>query len=69
MVVSPLIALMQDQAAQLEQMGIPAAALNSQISWPASTFEELTEVSGIGERKAQSFGKEVLTALHDFAAH
>jgi ATP-dependent DNA helicase RecQ len=33
-VVSPLIALMQDQAAQLEQMGIPAAALNSQISWP-----------------------------------
>ena len=32
-VVSPLIALMQDQAAQLEEMGIPAAALNSQISW------------------------------------
>lgn len=28
-VVSPLIALMQDQAAQLEQMGIPAAVLNS----------------------------------------
>src|ERR1700683_2417975 len=32
-VVSPLIALMQDQAAQLEQMGIPAAGLNSQIPW------------------------------------
>ena len=28
-VVSPLIALMQDQTAQLEQMGIPAAVLNS----------------------------------------
>jgi ATP-dependent DNA helicase RecQ len=28
-VVSPLIALMQDQAAQLEQMGVPAAVLNS----------------------------------------
>src|ERR1700748_2174959 len=32
-VVSPLIALMQDQAAQLAEMGIPAAALNSQIPW------------------------------------
>src|SRR5581483_301546 len=31
-VVSPLIALMQDQAAQLAQMGIPAAVLNSTIS-------------------------------------
>jgi ATP-dependent DNA helicase RecQ len=32
-VVSPLIALMADQAAQLAEMGIPAAALNSQIAW------------------------------------
>ena len=32
MVVSPLIALMQDQAAQLDQMGIPAAVLNSSVA-------------------------------------
>jgi ATP-dependent DNA helicase RecQ len=31
-VISPLIALMQDQATQLAQMGIPAAVLNSSIS-------------------------------------
>src|SRR5260370_517552 len=31
-VVSPLIALMQDQVAQLEQMGIPAGFLNSSLS-------------------------------------
>jgi ATP-dependent DNA helicase RecQ len=31
-VVSPLIALMQDQAAQLAQMGIPAAVLNSTLN-------------------------------------
>ena len=31
-VVSPLIALMQDQAAQLAQMGIPAAVLNSMVA-------------------------------------
>src|SRR5689334_23639434 len=30
-VVSPLIALMQDQSAQLAQMGIPAGVLNSSM--------------------------------------
>src|SRR2546426_8519504 len=33
-VISPLIALMQDQAAQLAQMGIPAAFLNSSQPYP-----------------------------------
>ena len=39
-VVSPLIALMQDQVAQLEQMGIPAAVLNSSqlAAQQSSTF-------------------------------
>jgi ATP-dependent DNA helicase RecQ len=32
-VISPLIALMQDQAAQLRQMGVPAAVINSAIPW------------------------------------
>src|SRR5271154_2908338 len=31
-VISPLIALMQDQVAQLDQMGIPSALLNSSLS-------------------------------------
>src|SRR5215475_3315436 len=31
-VISPLIALMQDQATQLAEMGIPAAVLNSTLS-------------------------------------
>lgn len=34
-VISPLIALMQDQAAQLAQMGIPAAVLNSTMAGDA----------------------------------
>jgi ATP-dependent DNA helicase RecQ len=38
-VVSPLISLMQDQAAQLAQMGIPAAVLNS-----AFTSQEQTQI-------------------------
>jgi ATP-dependent DNA helicase RecQ len=36
-VISPLIALMQDQAAQLAQMGIPAAVLNSTLTGDEQT--------------------------------
>src|ERR1700727_1070927 len=43
--VSPLIALMQDQVAQLTQMGIPSALLNSSLSKPrqAKVINEATE--------------------------
>lgn len=33
-VVSPLIALMQDQVQQLESFGVPAVYLNSSLEWP-----------------------------------
>ena len=38
-VISPLIALMQDQVAQLAQMGIPAALLNSSLAARAADRE------------------------------
>jgi ATP-dependent DNA helicase RecQ len=37
LVVSPLIALMQDQVAQLAQMGIPAGLVNSSLDRPAQS--------------------------------
>lgn len=46
-VISPLIALMQDQAAQLAQMGIPAAVLNSSLSSEKQT--QVIRKAGEGE--------------------
>ena len=46
-VISPLIALMQDQAAQLAQMGIPAAVLNS--STPAAEQSRIMGKAREGE--------------------
>jgi ATP-dependent DNA helicase RecQ len=50
-VVSPLIALMQDQVAQLREMGIPAGVLNSSQAWT-----EQREV----ERRAEAGGYRML---------
>ena len=63
-VVSPLIALMQDQAAQLAQMGIPAAAINSFQSW-----EQRREVMGKaarGEYRVLYLSPEKLAAGNTF---
>jgi ATP-dependent DNA helicase RecQ len=46
-VISPLIALMQDQAAQLAQMGIPAAVLNSVM--PAADQSRIMRKAREGE--------------------
>src|SRR5580692_7936724 len=45
-VVSPLIALMQDQVAQLTQMGIPCALLNSTLSAKQQSDVERRAVAG-----------------------
>src|ERR1700756_3706614 len=46
-VISPRIALMQDQAAQLAQMGIPAAVLNS--AQPADQQSQIMRKARSGE--------------------
>src|SRR3974377_717981 len=44
--ISPLIALMQDQAAQLAQMGIPAAVINS--AQPFAEQQDVVRTAGQG---------------------
>ncbi len=56
-----------------KERGMPAfmilndASLADLCRKEPSTLDDLLEVVGIGERKAQSFGKQILNALHEFA--
>ena len=63
-VVSPLIALMQDQAAQLAQMGIPAAAINSFQS--SSERRQVMEKAARGEYRLLYLSPERLAAENTF---
>jgi ATP-dependent DNA helicase RecQ len=58
-VISPLIALMQDQAAQLAQMGIPAAVLNSAQPYPQQ--QEVMRKACQGEWRLLYLSPERLT--------
>jgi len=63
-VVSPLIALMQDQAAQLAQMGIPAAAINSFQS--SAERRQVMEKAARGEYRLLYLSPEKLAAESTF---
>jgi ATP-dependent DNA helicase RecQ len=63
-VVSPLIALMQDQAAQLAQMGIPAAAINSFQN--SSERRRVMEKAARGEYRLLYLSPERLAAENTF---
>jgi ATP-dependent DNA helicase RecQ len=63
-VVSPLIALMQDQAAQLAQMGIPAAVINSHQS--AAERRQVMEKTTRGEFRLLYLSPERLAAGNTF---
>jgi ATP-dependent DNA helicase RecQ len=63
-VVSPLIALMQDQAAQLAQMGIPAAVINSHQS--SSERWQAMEKAARGEYRLLYLSPERLAAGNTF---
>ncbi len=64
-VVSPLIALMQDQAAQLAQMGIPAAAINSFQN--SAERRQVMEKAARGEYRLLYLSPERLAAENTFA--
>ena len=63
-VVSPLIALMQDQATQLAQMGIPAAAINSFQS--SAERWQVMEKAARGEYRLLYLSPERLAAENTF---
>jgi ATP-dependent DNA helicase RecQ len=63
-VVSPLIALMQDQAAQLAQMGIPAAVINSMQN--SSERRQVMEKAARGEYRLLYLSPERLAAENTF---
>ncbi len=63
-VVSPLIALMQDQAAQLAQMGIPAAALNTSLD--SSERRRVMERACHGEYRLLYLSPEKLAMENTF---
>jgi ATP-dependent DNA helicase RecQ len=63
-VVSPLISLMQDQAAQLAQMGIPAAVINSSQS-PSERSQVMTKAVR-GEYRLLYMSPERLAAGNTF---
>jgi ATP-dependent DNA helicase RecQ len=64
-VISPLIALMQDQAAQLGQMGIPAAVLNSSL--PASEQDAVIRRAVAGDYRLLYLSPERLTRADTIA--
>ena len=70
-VVSPLIALMQDQVSTLQELGVPAAFLNSTLDWAeAQEVEhrllraELTLLYAAPERVMTPRFRELLDMLH-----
>src|SRR6266404_9659657 len=63
-VISPLIALMQDQATQLAQMGIPAAAINSFQS--SAERRQVMEKAARGEYRLLYLSPEKLAAENTY---